>query len=157
MVRAYVALGSSLGERRANLDAAAEKLSRVEGVELLARSSWYDTAPVGGPPGQPRYLNGVVGIETTLAPRALLEKLLQIEEELGRVRRERWHPRTIDCDLVLYDDSVVDEPGLTIPHPRMRERRFVLEPLVEIAPEARDPVTGLTARELLSRLDGRAD
>ena len=157
MVKAYVALGSNLGERRANLDAAVEKLAGAPKVELLARSSWIETAPLGGPPGQPPYLNGVVEIETGLAPRELLARLQRIENELGRVRAERWGPRAIDCDLVLHGDAVIDEPGLTVPHPRMRERRFVLEPLSQVAPVARDPVTGLTARELLARLDDDGD
>jgi len=157
VVKAYVALGSNLGERRANLDAAVERLAAAPEVRVLARSSWRETAPVGGPPGQPDYLNGVVEVETSLAPRELLSRIKEIEQELGRVRAERWGPRAIDCDLVLYGGAVVDEPGLTVPHPRMRERRFVLSPLAEVAPEARDPVTGLTAGELLARLDGNGD
>lgn len=157
MVKAYVALGSNLGERRANLDAVVEKLAAVPGVEVLARSRWYETSPLGGPPGQPDYFNGVVEIETALSPRVLLEKLLQVEKELRRVRAETWGPRVIDCDLVLYGDVLIDQPGLTVPHPRMRERRFVLEPLVELAPGARDPVTRLTAKELFERLGAHAD
>ena len=157
MVKAYIGLGSNLGERRANLDAAVEKLADVPGVEVLSRSRWHETSPLGGPPGQPDYLNGVVEIETALSPRAVLAHLQGIERELGRVRAERWGPRVIDCDLVLHGDAVVDEPGLTVPNPRMRERRFVLEPLAELAPGARDPVTGLAVGELLERLGAHAD
>ena len=154
MVKAYVGLGSNLGDRRANLESAVEKLDRSPGVEILRRSSWRETEPVGGPSGQPGYLNGVVEIETTLSPRKLMAKLVEVENALGRVREERWGPRTIDCDLILHGETAVDEPELTVPHPRMRERRFVLEPLDELAPAARDPVTGLTIGELLERLDG---
>ena len=154
MVKAYVGLGANLGDRRANLESAVEKLSGATGVQILRRSSWRETEPLGGPPGQPGYLNGVVELETTLSPPELMEQLVEVENALGRVRKERWGPRTIDCDLILYGETVIDEPGLTIPHPRMRERRFVLEPLNELAPEARDLVTGLTIGELLQRLDG---
>ncbi len=157
MVKAYVGLGSNLGERPANLDAAVEKLAAVPGVEVLARSRWHETSPLGGPPGQPDYFNGVVEIDTALSPRALLVHLQGIEKELGRVHAEKWGPRVIDCDLVLYGDVLIDEPGLTVPHPRMRDRRFVLEPLAELAPGARDPVTGLTAKELFERLGAHAD
>lgn len=147
MPRALVALGSNEGDREARLSAAEEALARLPGTCVVGRSRRHETRPVGGPP-QGAFLNAVVELETRLSPRELLQGLLEIERSLGRVRREPSGPRTLDLDLVLFDERVVREPGLELPHPRFRERGFVLAPLVEVAPDARDPVTGLTAREL---------
>jgi 2-amino-4-hydroxy-6-hydroxymethyldihydropteridine diphosphokinase len=133
--RAYVGLGANLGERETTIRRAVELLAATPGIDLLAVSTLRETDPVGYA-DQPRFLNGVAAVETSLAPRALLERLLAVERELGRVRGEgpRFGPRTIDLDLLLHGDEVVDEPGLVVPHPRLGERRFVLEPLHELDP-----------------------
>jgi 2-amino-4-hydroxy-6-hydroxymethyldihydropteridine diphosphokinase len=148
--RVAVALGSNLGDRHAHLDHAVARLRSL--LQQLAVSRYHDTVPVGVTGPQPIYLNAVAVGDTALAPRDLLDALLAIEAERGR---ERPHPnaaRTLDLDLILYGDRVIDEPGLVVPHPRFRERRFVLEPLVEAAPDFRDPVTGKSARQLLGDL-----
>ena len=153
-MRAFVGLGSNLGAREATIARAIELLSRTEGVEVVAVSRLRETAP-WGPVEQPPYLNGVVELETDLPPRALLGALLEVEQALGRDRSgERWGPRTIDLDLLLYDGIRVDEPGLTVPHPRLHERRFALEPLAELAPDAVVPGRG-TAADLLAAVEGR--
>ena len=149
----YVGLGSNLGDRAANLAAARQQLN--EAGRLVARSSIYETAPWGVDPGQPDYLNQVVSLATPLPPADLLEVLLTIELGLGRVRTTPGGPRLIDLDLLLYGDQVIDEPGLTLPHPRMCERAFVLAPLAEIAPDVTHPVNGLSIRALNARLDQR--
>ncbi len=147
MTTAYVGLGSNLGDRRALLDGALARLAAEPGLRLLAASRWIETDPVGGPP-QPRYLNGACALESALEPRELLSRMLAIEWDLGRVRGERWAPRTVDLDLLFYGDLVVREPDLEVPHPRAHERAFVLEPLAEIAPQLRHPVLGMTVRDL---------
>ncbi len=135
MIGAYVALGSNLGDRAAHLEAAIAALRATPGIEVIALSSVRETEPVGGPPQGP-YLNAVVALRTELAPRALLERLLEIEAAQGRERGpERNAPRTLDLDLLLYGDEKIDEPDLVVPHPRMHERAFVLEPLAELAPD----------------------
>ena len=126
-------------------------LGEADGVDAVAVSTLRETEP-WGPVAQPSFLNGVVALETELGPRALLDLLLGIERRLGRVRSERWGPRTIDLDLLLYGDTVVDEAGLTLPHPRLHERRFALEPLAELAPDAVVPGRG-TVEELLRSLE----
>jgi 2-amino-4-hydroxy-6-hydroxymethyldihydropteridine diphosphokinase len=150
-VRAYVGLGANLGDREATLLRAVELLADEEGVAVLAVSRLRETDPVGVEE-QPRFLNGAVLVETTLAPRELLEVLLRVERALGRVRDgTRWGPRVLDLDLLVYEDEVVDEPGLRVPHPRVHERRFALEPLAELAPELEIPGRGRVS-ELLARL-----
>ncbi len=148
---AYLSLGSNLGDRAATLRAAVAQLE-VAG-RVLAVSALYETQPVDVP-DQPWFLNCVAAIETGKTPRELLQLALRIEGAMGRLRLRDKGARKIDIDLVLVGDSVVDEAGLKIPHPSMHLRRFVLEPLVEIAPEARHPVLGKTARELLAALGG---
>jgi 2-amino-4-hydroxy-6-hydroxymethyldihydropteridine diphosphokinase len=133
MARAYIGIGSNLGDREATLRSAVEALAATPGIELVAVSSLRETDPVGPVQDQPRFLNGAVEVETTLAPRPLLDRLLAIEADHGRVRKEpQGGPRTLDLDLLLYGDEAVSEPGLTVPHPRLRERDFVLEPLREL-------------------------
>jgi 2-amino-4-hydroxy-6-hydroxymethyldihydropteridine diphosphokinase len=145
-----VALGSNLGDRDAYLRAAIAALDTS--MTHLRVSSFHDTAPVGVGP-QPVFLNAATTGETSLSARALLDRLLAIERDLGRERPFPGAPRTVDLDLILYDEAIIDEaPSLIVPHPRFRERRFVLEPLSEIAPDWRDPVTGKTVEELLRGL-----
>jgi 2-amino-4-hydroxy-6-hydroxymethyldihydropteridine diphosphokinase len=143
-----VALGSNLGDRRAHLDFAVARLRAI--LDGLQVSAYIDTAPVSDAP-QPRYLNAAAVGRTSLPPRDLLTALLGIEQERGRKRSFRDAPRTLDLDLILYDDLVLTEPGLTIPHARFRERLFVLEPLASIAPALVDPVTGKTIAALRAR------
>jgi 2-amino-4-hydroxy-6-hydroxymethyldihydropteridine diphosphokinase len=130
-VPAFIGLGSNLGERLANLQAAVDLLDESPLVRVARSSRVYETAPVGGP-RQPDYLNAVLEVRTELDPGALLRTCHQVEAALGRVREERWGPRTIDLDILGYDRAEVQEPDLTIPHPRMHERAFVLMPLLEL-------------------------
>ena len=152
MVIAAVALGSNLGDRAAHLDFAIARLAAL--LDNLKASRYYDTVPVGVSGPQPIYLNAAAVGKTTLSARELLDGLLAIERERGRERPHDNAPRTLDLDLILFGDAVIVEPGLVVPHPRFRERRFVLEPLAEVAAGLRDPVTGKTADQLL--LDLRA-
>ena len=147
MTVAYVGLGSNLGDREATIRAAVAALPGVVAISQLR-----ETEPVGVTE-QPAFLNGAARLETGLSPRELLDTLLEIERGLGRERRERWGPRTIDLDLLLYGGETVDEPGLTVPHPSLHERRFVLEPLAELDPELVVPGRG-RVRDLLAELEG---
>ena len=149
MTRAYVGLGANLGDREATIRRALELLAAEDGIELVAVSTLRETDPVGYA-DQPPFLNGAAAIDTELEPEELLERLLAVERELGRVRGEgvRYGPRTIDLDLLLYGDATFDGPGLTVPHPRLAERRFALEPLHELDPELRLP-DGRAVRDLL--------
>ena len=157
-VLATVALGSNLGDRAGALDLALERLGALPGTRLVARSRWRETEPVGGPPGQPRFLNGVVRLATALGPAELLAELQRLEREAGRTReREVRHgPRVLDLDLLYYGELALCEPGLELPHPRAEERLFVLEPLAEIAPDLRLPGCGKTVRERVRELSARA-
>ena len=147
--RVAVALGSNVGDREATLRAAVAALTPF--IYNTRVSSFHETAYVGDDV-QPAVLNGALVGETVLEAHPLLERLLETEQTFGRTRPYGGAPRTLDLDLILYGNSVIDEPGLIVPHPRFRERRFVLEPLAEIAAEWRDPVTGQTIKELLERL-----
>ena len=146
MTRVAIALGSNDGDRKSHLDFAVGRLSTI--FSSITVSRWYETEPVGVGL-QPLFLNGAAVGRTTLSARELLDTLLAIERERGRERPFRNAPRTLDLDLVLFGDRVIDEPGLSVPHPRFRERQFVLGPLSEIAPDMIDPVTGRTVQELL--------
>lgn len=155
MPRAYIALGSNLGDRTGYLNAAFERLRQTEGVKVLAVSSFWVTTPVGGPAGQGSYLNAAAELDTPLEPQVLLKLLLQIEAELERVRTTRFGPRTLDLDILLYDDAVIHEPHLTIPHPRLHERSFMLGPLAEIAAGVVHPVFKKTIAQLFGELGHR--
>jgi len=150
---AFVGIGSNLGEPERQIAAALEELAAEDGIELVAASTLRETEPVGYL-DQPSFLNGAAQLETALPPRELLERLLEIESRLGRVRGEgpRFGPRTIDLDLLLYGDETIDEPGLTVPHPRLAERRFALEPLAELAPGLEIPGLG-PVQALLTELE----
>ena len=142
MTRAYVGLGANLGDREVTIGRALELLADEDGIEVAAVSALRETEPVGVTE-QPRFLNGAVALETALSPHALLETLLRIERSLGRVRTGvRWGPRIIDLDLLVYGSDALDEPGLHVPHPRLHERRFALEPLAELDPELEIPGRG---------------
>ncbi|MEO0949609.1 MAG: 2-amino-4-hydroxy-6-hydroxymethyldihydropteridine diphosphokinase [Cyanobacteria bacterium J06641_5] len=149
---AAIGLGSNLGQSRQILVGAIATLSNHSAIEVTTRSPWYRTTPVGGPP-QPDFLNGCALLQTTLVPIALLQVLLQVEKQFGRERRERWGPRTLDLDLLLYDDLILTTPELTLPHPRMRDRPFVLVPLAEIAPDWQHPVCNQSIRALRDGLN----
>jgi len=141
VTRAYVGLGANLGPREVTLLRAVDLLAAADGVEVVAVSQLRETEPVGVV-DQPPFLNGAVAIETSLAARELLDVLLETERELGRVRGERWGPRTVDLDLLVYGEETLDEPGLRVPHPRLAERRFALEPLADLDPALAVPGLG---------------
>jgi 2-amino-4-hydroxy-6-hydroxymethyldihydropteridine diphosphokinase len=150
---AWIGLGSNLGDRRVILTSALAALDRSPGVTLRAVSSYHETRPVGGPPGQGPFLNAAAHLETTLDPHQLLAVLQTIEAEAGRVRTVRWGERTLDLDLLFFAHTLVDTPELTLPHPRLAVRRFVLAPLAEIASTFVDPTTGRMIASLLANLD----
>jgi 2-amino-4-hydroxy-6-hydroxymethyldihydropteridine diphosphokinase len=151
-VTAYIAFGANLGDRQQNIRAALAKLARTDGIELTRVSSFLDNPAIGGPPDSPAFINAVAEIHTTLGSHALLHSLLQIESDLGRTRRDKWAPRTIDIDLLLFGDQIISSQELVVPHPLMHERRFVLQPLAEIAPDAVHPVLQMTIEGLLEDL-----
>jgi 2-amino-4-hydroxy-6-hydroxymethyldihydropteridine diphosphokinase len=153
MATAYVALGANLGDRAATIRAALERLDAAPGVSVEAVSSLSETDPVGPVLDQPRFLNGAARLEAALTARELLTALLAVEADLGRVRKgPPGGPRPIDLDLLLYGQERLEEPGLTVPHPRLHERRFVLEPLAELEPGLKVPGKG-TVEALLAKLD----
>jgi 2-amino-4-hydroxy-6-hydroxymethyldihydropteridine diphosphokinase len=153
MHQACLALGSNVGDRVAILDHAVASLSTTVGISRVSVSSYYETPPIGGPDGQGAFVNACAVLQTSLLPDQLFKLFLEIEANAGRVRKVRWGERTLDLDLLLFDDFVSDHPELSIPHPRMSVRRFVLGPLAEIAPLMIDPITGRTISELNKRLD----
>jgi 2-amino-4-hydroxy-6-hydroxymethyldihydropteridine diphosphokinase len=151
---AYLSLGSNLGDREANLREAIGRLGELGMVRAV--SAFYETEPVEVRGRQPWFLNAAAAVETELQPQEFLDRMLAIEQSMGRIRTVPRGPRTIDLDILLFGDDVLDMPGLTVPHPAMHQRRFVLAPLVEIAPEVRHPVLQSTVRELLDSLPAAA-
>lgn len=151
IAKCAIALGSNLGNSYTILESSLEILAQTPKITLKSYSSWYRTAPIGPP--QPDYLNGCALLEVRLTPEELLDTLLNIERQFGRVRQERWGPRTLDLDLLLYDDLILDTSNLQIPHPRMRERAFVLVPLAEIASDWIDPVSKKAIAQLLEEVN----
>ncbi|MFH1921291.1 MAG: 2-amino-4-hydroxy-6-hydroxymethyldihydropteridine diphosphokinase [Planctomycetota bacterium] len=153
MPTCLIGLGSNLGDRRQTLDRAVDRTRREPGVRVTAQSGWYETAPIGGPAGQASFLNGAALLETSLEPEALLALLERIEADLGRRRAERWGPRTVDLDVLLYGELVLETVALSVPHPRMAWRRFVLEPAAEVAGSMLHPTIGWTIARLLEHLN----
>ena len=154
-MRVHIALGSNLGEREGNIRSALARMGG-KGVRVVRVSSMLENAAVGGPVGSPDFVNAVAEVETSLEAHALLDVLLAVEGEMGRVRTVKWGPRVIDLDILLYGDEVIRSPRLTVPHPEMHLRGFVLGPLVEIAPDVVHPGLGKTASELFDLLNADA-
>lgn len=159
--RAVIGLGSNVGERLDNLQGAIDALLSSPEVHAVAASPVYETEPVGGPPGQPHYLNAVLIVDTTLSARSVIERAQAVEEAFGRERREQWGPRTLDVDLLALGDTVLDEGDVVVPHPRAHERAFVLAPWYDVDPEAVVPGRGRVAdllvgvdRSGVTRVDG---
>lgn len=149
--KSAIAIGSNIGDSGAILAAAIETLAQTPGIILEAKSNWYKTKAVGPP--QPDYLNACAILQVEMIPQLLLKTLLQIENKFGRVRQERWGPRSLDLDLLLYNDLILDTPTLQVPHPRMRERAFVLVPLAEIASDWVEPVSRCAIKGLVKEVD----
>jgi len=148
----FLGIGSNMGNPVANCARAEKRISGINGVGVLRHSSLYRTEPVGFT-GQEWFVNGVMEVRTTLGPRPLMDAILKVENEMGRIRGVQWGPRIIDVDILLYGHAVIDDESLSIPHPRLHARRFVLVPLDEIAPHVIHPVFGISVRGLLDRLD----
>jgi 2-amino-4-hydroxy-6-hydroxymethyldihydropteridine diphosphokinase len=151
-ITVYIGLGSNLGEREMNIRRALAELVQTPQLEVRRISSFLENPAVGGPEGAPDFINAAVEAQTTLAATALMKRLLEIEQEVGRVRREKWEPRVIDLDLLLYGNSIISSDTLLVPHPLMHERVFVLRPLAEIAPKAVHPALQMTIEDLLRNL-----
>ena len=149
-VRSAIALGGNLGNTQQILFEAVKAIDSSAGISVLAESPLYRTAPVGPP--QPDYLNACILVDTTLSPRALLDQLLAIENQFGRVRTQRWGARSLDLDLLFFGEQVIEFPHLTVPHPRLHERAFVLVPLADISPDWPHPIFGKTISQLLTQL-----
>ena len=154
-MRAFVGLGSNLGEREALIRPALDELAALPDTTLIRVSSLYDTEPVGEIE-QPRFLNAVAMLDTELTARQLLWNLQRIEARLGRTRTQRWGPRTMDLDLLLHGDLVIEEAELKLPHPELSRRAFVLVPLVELDPSLTHPISGLNVVQLLARLEHKS-
>jgi 2-amino-4-hydroxy-6-hydroxymethyldihydropteridine diphosphokinase len=157
MPTVLLGLGSNLGDSQVTLDAALLEIAALPDVQVVRQSSWHRTRPIGGPANQADYLNGAATIETKIAPLTLLAELQRIETRHGRVRTERWAPRTLDIDLLLYGSEVAESPMLILPHPRMTYREFVLQPVVEIAPRMLHPTIGWPTEQLLVHLQAASD
>ncbi len=151
MTKVYAGLGSNLGNKRENILRAIDRIDAYEEICIKEKSGFYDTAPVGCSP-QPDYVNCVIGLETEIEPQTLLKEFKKIEIELGRKSGVRWGPRVVDLDIILFGDRIVNDHNLKIPHERMHERVFVLEPLCEISPDIKHPVSGISISELLEKL-----
>jgi 2-amino-4-hydroxy-6-hydroxymethyldihydropteridine diphosphokinase len=148
---AYIGIGSNLGGKRSNCLKAVERMGQISEIELTGRSDWYLTKPVGVR-DQDWYVNGVVSMATKISAQDLLKRLIAIEADMGRVRKGRWGPRVIDLDLLLYGQDMIHDDNLTVPHPLMHLRKFVLVPMVQLAPDLIHPVLVLSMAELLRRI-----
>jgi len=153
-VTAYLALGSNIGDRERALRTALGKIAKTPGIELISQSTFLENPAVGGPDDSPPFLNAAAEIRTTLGAHALLHQLMEIERSMGRSRREKWAPRNIDLDLLLFGDHIISSDELIVPHPLMHQRRFVLQPLAEIAPEVVHPTLQMTIAGLLAAVSG---
>ena len=151
-IAAYIGLGANLGDRAANIYNAVAMLSAAEGVRVRQFSKLLETPAVGGPSDSPAYLNAAIAVDTTLGSHALMKVLTDIEKEIGRVRRVKWEPRVVDLDLLIYGNEVISSDSLIVPHPLMHERRFVLQPLAEIAPKLVHPMLQMSVQGLLENL-----
>ena len=151
MTTAYIGIGSNLGDKRHNCLTAIERIEQIPGCQVTGCSDWYLTKPVGVE-GQEWYVNGVVSLSTKMPPRDLMRRLLRIESDMGRIRTKRWEPRIIDLDILLYGHEIINEEDLTVPHPLMHLRKFVLVPLVQLAPDLIHPSLGVSMVELLRRM-----
>jgi 2-amino-4-hydroxy-6-hydroxymethyldihydropteridine diphosphokinase len=151
MTSVYIGIGSNLGDRRGNCIEAVERMGKMHDCRMIGCSDWYLTKPVGVE-DQDWFVNGVASLTTEISPQDLLCRVLEMEADMGRVRRERWDPRIIDLDILLFGQEIIHEENLRVPHPLMHLRRFVLEPLVELAPDLIHPSLGVSMMELLGRL-----
>lgn len=151
--RAYLSFGANLGEKKKNIEEAIKKLEKLRGCRVVKVSDFIETKPYGGV-SQDDFLNGCLELLTILTPMELLKEMNRIEQEAGRVRTVHWGPRTLDLDMLFYDDLITEEPELLLPHPDMKNREFVLRPLLELCPFRRHPVTGKTVKEMLEEIEG---